>query len=313
MLCFVAVIAMTHGARAQAPAPVEPVNAPFLERRVPDELAAEGVVLSRRNLGLQVEQVADKWLVSLLDLTTGRVAASTRVDALPGDREAAVAAMTHVAAELAAQIVGHGEAPVVVPPPATPAPSPSAGDDRAEQRELAELKYRRRAIRFGEALAISANGTTTSVSRAWTIHQGDLDEELKPVDFYQAMGRPDLAAQYTSRRHHAIGGFIVSGVGVLAELSVLITSHDKDTSFSIATLVVANLAIFGGAFYGIHYSNNLHPIEENDAKAMADAYNQRLRRELGLPVVTRRPLLHDMTVTPYLASNQSGLAMTARF
>ena len=42
-------------------------------------------MLSRRNLSLQIERVGDNLLVSLVDLNTGRVAASTKVDQLPAD------------------------------------------------------------------------------------------------------------------------------------------------------------------------------------------------------------------------------------
>jgi len=64
-LAWVVVMVLAHSAAAQAPGQTEPMTAAFLEKRVPEELATEGLVLSRRNLGLQVEQLADKWLVSL--------------------------------------------------------------------------------------------------------------------------------------------------------------------------------------------------------------------------------------------------------
>lgn len=63
---------------------------------------------------------------------------------------------------------------------------------------------------------------------------------------------------------------------------------------------------------GFYYYYHPHPISENDAKALADAYNQRLRRELGLPVVTR-PLLHDLKLTPFVARGDAGLTLGARF
>jgi hypothetical protein len=57
-----------------------------------------------------------------------------------------------------------------------------------------------------------------------------------------------------------------------------------------------------------------HPITENEAKSLADGYNQRLQRELGLPVAVREPLLRDVKLTPFLArSDTGGLALSARF
>src|SRR5689334_18140392 len=97
---------------AASTAAAQPVSdlplASYLEQRVVDELAVEGVVLSRDHLMLKVEQLGDKLIVSLVDLATNRVAASTKIDAVPADREAAVAATTHVAADLVAQAVGRG-------------------------------------------------------------------------------------------------------------------------------------------------------------------------------------------------------------
>ena len=108
-LLLTCVLDLAATARAE-PEPSAPLAA-FLEARVPDELAAEGLVLSRRNLALQIEPVGDKLLVSLIDLVTGRVVASTKLDNPPRDREAAVASVTQVAAALVTQYSG------------TPAPS----------------------------------------------------------------------------------------------------------------------------------------------------------------------------------------------
>ena len=311
-------------------------SAPFLEKRVPEELATEGVVLSRRNLALQLEQVGTKWLVSLVDLTTGRVAASTRVDVLPADREAAVAAMTHVVSDLAAQIIGRAEAPppppVAVAPAAPPPPPPAVIDDRAERerREIAELKFRRQELRFGNIIAITATGNVMSMSRRWTVHQGDLDQELEPQDFYAEIGRPDLGEAYTQRRRLAIGGYIVGGSTLVAGLllgtvlrkecsidlpeSEFSTCLDDNTqTFLISTAVGVGVGLVGLGV-GLWYSLHPHPISENDAKGLADVYNQRLRRELGLPVVMREPLLHDVTLAPLLVRGEArGLALTARF
>ena len=322
-------------ASAQAPGQVEPVSAPFLEKRVPEELATEGLVLSRRNLALQVEQLGDRWLVSLADLTTGRVAASTKVDALPADREAAVAALTHVVSELAAQIVGRSEPP---PPVAAPPPPPTSTDDRAEraQREIAELTFKRQSLRFGANLTLGATNNTVSVGRMWVVYQGDLNEELAPEEFYKKVGRPDLIEAYHHRRNLKVAGFVTAGVGTAVLVGLLVhgltmdsCASQRDQPFDAcvdsrvsASTLIPPLIAFGVAFTGtviaIHYGSDPHPIAENDAKALADAYNQRLRRELGLPVVRREPLLRDLKLTPFIAlgiaqGNAQGLALSARF
>jgi hypothetical protein len=156
------VIALARTAAAQAPGQIEPVAAPFLEKRVPEELATEGVVLSRRNLALQIEQLGDKWLVSLVNLTTGRN-------------------------------LGPCHDPAVV------------------------------------------------------------------------------------------GPLIAIGIGTI------------------------------GLGVGVWYQFHPHPIDENAAKSLADAYNQGLRRQLGLPVASRRPLLRGVRLAPYVAAHQGGLGLSARF
>ena len=319
-------------AAAQAPGQIEPASAPFLEKRVPEELAIEGVVLSRRNLALQVEQLGDRWLVSLVDLTTGRVAASTKVEALPADREAAVATMTHVVSDLAAQIVGRSEPPPPPPVAAPPPPPPPAFDDRAEreQRELAELKFRRQALRFGDTWVVAAAGNVVSVSRRWIVHQGDLDQELEPEQFYAMVGRPDLGEAYGSRRTAKIAGYVVGVLAVTAG-SVLALSLQKECPIgasepAFSMCLADNRQTFYTAFgvgygvgliglsVGLWYSFHPHPISENEAKSLADVYNQRLRRELGLPVVARAPLLRDVKLTPFIGrSDTGGLALSSRF
>ena len=319
-------------AAAQAPGQVEPTSAAFLEKRVPEELAVEGLVLSRRNLALQVEQLGDKWLVSLVDLTTGRVAASTKVDALPADREAAVATMTHVVSDLAAQIVGRSEPPPPPPAAAAPPPPPPVLDDRAEreQREIAELKYRREALRFGNTLLVAATGNVVSVTTRWNVHRGELDQVLEPEEFYTLVGRPDLGEVYASRRKLAIAGYVVGGV-VLVGGTVLAFSlrkdcaigepepafsmceHDNTQSFLTTYAVSSGVGLIGllvGLWYGFHP----HPITENEAKSLADVYNQGLRREFGLPVVAREPLLRDLKLTPFLGRGDTGgLTLSGRF
>src|SRR4051812_45664919 len=98
-IVIVAALAVSRSASADAPGNQDPIST-FLERRVPEELAAEGVVLSRRDFTLKVEAVGAELLLSIIDVSTGRVAASTKLDVVPQDREAAVAATTHLVADL---------------------------------------------------------------------------------------------------------------------------------------------------------------------------------------------------------------------
>jgi hypothetical protein len=329
IVCLVFIVLAAPSA-AQPVAPSEPPSPPFLEKRVPEELAAEGVVLSRRNLGLTIEQLADRWLVSLVDLTTGRVVASTKVDVLPADREAAVAAMTHVVADLAAQVVGRAEPAPSAPPPAAP-PASAPVDDRAEraQREVAELTFRRQSIRFSKVFLVGGGEIATGNRRNWTAYRGDLDAAMEPAEFYEQVGRPELVGSFRTRqvvKYVSMGVFVA---GFTTSFALILGRTRKDCSSDLpfdefekcldqpGPSAVPAYAALGvgtvGLYVWLWYALNPHPIRENEAKALADEYNQGLRGRLGLPVVARPPRIRDLKLTPYLGDRDAGVALTGRF
>src|SRR5690606_39358477 len=100
VLAVLVILGLTVRAHAEDPPPIDQ----FLEQRVPKELATDGVLLSRLGVHLDVELIGDKLLVSLVEDSTNRATASTKIDAIPPDREAAVATVTQVAATLATQL-----------------------------------------------------------------------------------------------------------------------------------------------------------------------------------------------------------------
>ena len=119
------------GAAIAQPATAAPLDQ-FLESRVPDELAVEGIILGQRELVIKVEQIGDKLLISLIATPTGRVVASSKVDDPPADREASLAIVTQVTATLYTQYTMLPAAPpgaqVDQPTPVTPVPaSPRTG------------------------------------------------------------------------------------------------------------------------------------------------------------------------------------------
>jgi hypothetical protein len=342
---FAAVLALVAArppiASAQAPGQVigEAVNAPFLEKRVPDELATEGVVLSRQGLSLQVEQIGNRWLVSLVELNTGRVAASTKVDNMPPDREAAVAMLTHVVADLATQVTGR-EPPPPAPPPPPPAPADPTRQMLEEQRaereahERAELAYHRRSLRFDATYDLVNYGHGGyAASREWVAYQGDLDQEISAKDFYTQVGRPDLYVKYQSRRKTMIAWYVAGGVLAAASVALLagifpsdscnvsdpcFDQQEKDNEDRLKTYAALSFLVGGlsaGAWLiGIWYHVHPQPITENEAKTLADGYNQHIRQELGLPVVTRRePILRDVKLVPYASGTGAGVGLSARF
>jgi hypothetical protein len=214
---------------APAPAPAEPPAVAaldvFLEQRVADELAAEGTPLSRRGVELDIEQIGDRLLISLVDLATRRALASTKLDTIPADREAAVASVTPLVAGLVRQIDG---AVAARPPGSMPeAVVEMLAEDREERREDAreakrqrkiDVLYDEEALWLGSEYALfgvatTTGGTTTmhfGSTRRWSVHQGRVGGRLSAVDFYRTIGRDDLEDAYDTRKRR---GWILTGVG----------------------------------------------------------------------------------------------------
>jgi hypothetical protein len=327
-----------------APAAAVGVSSTFLEKRVPDELAAEGVVLSRRNLGVRIEQIGERWLVSLADLTTGRIAASTSLDALPRDREAAVAAMTHVVAELAAQVVGRGEPPPAPPPPAASSDIPAVErmllDQQAERAERAErerqaaakLAFDRQLIRFTRSYDPEAHDPRGERVR-WTAYRGDPGQALDPKLFYRDVGRPDLAASYDTRRNIMIVSFVGAGLAFVGayvwlfynfkqsiddndhcldvpsdQFQACLDASGPSYTEPLVTAALGGIALGTGIYYALHRQ----PISETEARSLAADYNRRLGTR-GVPPAPKTSLLHDVRIAPYAGAHGAGLALGARF
>jgi hypothetical protein len=320
-----AITALPSIARAQAPGAIEP-SATFFERRVPEELAAEGIVLSRQGFRLQLEPVGDQLLISLVEVATGRVAASTKLDSVPVDREAAVAQLTQLTADLVSQVTGRAS----MPPPVAPAADAMAV---LRARDQADYRYKREAIRFGNDYEVSLTTTgttaTAAVHRMWITYQGELDQRLDPESFYDEVGRPDLVEEYRHRARIRRGGLIVSLVGLAAAtgFGLYALSQSCDVSLPPAQfssclddrhqwgwwmLGAGAVSLVGGGV-ALWYHYHPHPISEGEAKSLADEYNQHVRARLGLPVARTEPRVHDVGIAPLAAPHDLGLALGGRF
>lgn len=249
-----------------------------------------------------------------------------------------VMTVTHSAA---AQAPAHAPAPPPAPPPATvepidapaqqdpaappPAPPMPAIDARAEldQRERAELTFERKSIHFGGGWR-----------HGWVPLQGDLDRVLDTEEFLATVGRPDLAQQYDRNRKTgtviaavSAAGLVTAGILLVSQLggnqdcqavfpspafSTCVDNNIKraDDANYAPGLVLAAASVVG-ILVGAAYAAS--PVNTDEAKNLADAYNQRLRRQLGLPTAASRPWLRDVKLAPYVARGDAGLALGARF
>ncbi|MBL8619680.1 MAG: hypothetical protein JNK64_00220 [Myxococcales bacterium] len=127
LLAAPAIATAQPAAPAPPAAPASPREA-FLEQRVIEELAADGIVLARLDVVLALTPDGDALVIALVDPATGQARASTRLPQVPTDRDAAVATVTQVAATLATQVAAAAPpaGPADVPPADPPAPPATA-------------------------------------------------------------------------------------------------------------------------------------------------------------------------------------------
>jgi hypothetical protein len=191
---------------------------------------------------------------------------------------------------------------------------------------VAQLRFNRRSIRFEPSDPVASRTRLPE----WLFLRGELDQRLDPAAFYHLVGRDDLAWAYRRRRGLMIGSFVLGGAALVAAGVLLSTDdtpycereltpdgHGRCLRIHYPSLTGAGGALIGlgvtSALIGLYFSAHPQPIGEDDARALADAYNQRLRRRLGLPPAPRRALLRDVTLTPYAAGRAAGAVVGARF
>lgn len=300
----------------------------FLEQRVAEELAADGTILSRLGVALEIEQVGDHLLVSLVDPATRRAVASTKVDNVPADREAAVASVTQVVANLTTQL--------------STKPSSGAGEvkaaleqDREDRRakEDAEFHYKQEAITFGDLYIATTTNGSTSVSHSMLPYKGG--RQLTPEEFFVEVGRQDLADTF---HHRTVVGWTGIGIGSVFVLGGAIymtagltdncdagsstfdtcfAQHQADEKkhFEIGIGISAGGLLI--SMVGYYYLLTRNPASKNEIYDLADVHNAKLRQKYNMPGATSdasfRPHLQDVAIAPYATGDGAGLAVAGRF
>ncbi|HLL23412.1 MAG TPA: hypothetical protein VK427_14845 [Kofleriaceae bacterium] len=310
----------------------------FLEQRVAEELAADGTILSRLGVALDVEVVGDKTIVSLVDPATRRAVASTKVDKLPEDRDASVATITQVAANLASQLASNNSTSAAT----TAAMKEMLEGERRhrEQKELAEASYAREAIRFSDVAVVTGGKSYTTTSLVSIPYQGD--RRLSPPEFFEAVERPDLRERYHTRRNGGIAAAIGGNVAMLGALYIIIDKGTNDSDFNSCSFTQPdysscraaaaererradddaekwrNIGIgigIGGAVVatvGYYYIFRANPVSLREAHDLADSHNAKLRAKHGLGALPRKRF-ENVALTPYADAGGGGLSLSGRF
>jgi hypothetical protein len=220
-ICLVAILGGVHVASADDAPPVEerPFEQPldtFLAQRATEELAAQGVALSRFDLTLSVETSIDELVVELRHNGTHELAAASRLPRVRGDREVTAARVVEVAISLVSSVT-RASRDVAITIPLLRVADTVPG---AERRPLEEARRRRRrtgiAMTLGGAAAM-ALGAMLRTDR--TPERGPCFVDLHATaSCMVAGGYPRASALLGDWL--VIGGALTSVVGVSYTLSV---------------------------------------------------------------------------------------------
>ena len=203
--------------------------------------------------------------------------------------------------------------------PAPAAPVPAAEPEGPSDDELGE--YKRKYLWWQDWASVDVS-TGRVVSR-WSVpKQGTAGYDLKGVQFYEALGRDDLATRYRKRNRLRWGlglGSAAVGTGVMFwGLSVYVSAESSafDTEVSaeeqrketVGMSMMVGGAVVAGAgalFIGLFRS---HPVSANEARRLADDYNRELRKRLGIP-----ESMASLRLRAGLARGGGQLSLSGRF
>lgn len=156
-------------------------------------------------------------------------------------------------------------------------------------------------------------------------YQGRHKKALSPVEFYEVVGRDDLAAQYRKTRRLSI----IAGVGTSALMLGtgvgLMVAGDPVDSLGVWAVGLGLTISSGGMGFVVGSLFEPHPLEPYERHEIAEDYNLRLLDELGLdeeelPEEDGDPLwVEDFGINPFVerqpdgSTTGGGLAIGGRF
>jgi hypothetical protein len=206
-------------------------------------------------------------------------------------------------------------------------PPPPVDVPRADALE----QYDEQAIGFDDfGGVVTEDGRVTGTVQWVSPYQGKYKRPLVGVDFYRAVGRPDLVKQYEDRAALKSGLMVGGGLVLLAGLITAVVLSSQTTtctsitpgSFSLPTCtappppdpaiawLAAGGVVAGGGVLLAGAGMDPDPVDSVGKRQLAEAYNRELwQRVSGQPHASAV----DVRGAPRLEKDGAGLTLSVRF
>jgi hypothetical protein len=172
----------------------------------------------------------------------------------------------------------------------------------------------------------------------WTAYEGKPGNPLEGVDFYEKVGRKDLAEAYKSKTTTKMELEAIGSAAMVLGLVYAVISFDSTESCKVSTptmhygdcwdqqlphdkvpqgFVGVGVALAGAGLLTWGLLLNPHPSDALQARQLVDDYNDRLRNELGLsvpqgPSPAEAPEVH-LTLAPIINRSGGGVTLGVSF
>lgn len=164
------------------------------------------------------------------------------------------------------------------------------------------------------------NGQQVGKTESWMGFRGKYRLKLGPVEFYDAVARPDL---HDKARNHVILTTVclAGGIGLVLGGAIYGWSGNSEASARAGFLPI----VAGVGLVAIAVFRKLEAVPEAEAYTLARTYNDRLRAHLGLPPIVEdptqprasappsRPERRRISLIPAVAPQGGGLLVVGSF
>lgn len=160
-------------------------------------------------------------------------------------------------------------------------------------------------LSFADTMVVTKDGVI-GPEPGYTVYQGRYRKEVTGREFYEIIGREDLAARYRKKDKIRSAFVTTGGVGILVLVAYGVSLTTSDDPTQGITIVIAGTA--GSLLLlAIGAMINPNPVDVPEAHRLGDEYNQKLLREGG-PSARKRPTLKppQVAVTPFLTPEGRG-------